>query len=289
MAFLNVGSSDALLRRSCLATTFHFEPSPQTYFSALIDLARGSSAGDDAALNWFVVHLDDDGGRSMLDAATAAIEAAGDTLTGSAAVVLNSPSYFQQFASIEGAETDAVIVVLPAAEQLTFMGQFEDAGGEAVLAPYPYPVTQTRNFLAASADYGVALEVPRLLAWETSLADGGAGELNRLFTSRWGQPMDPTAWTAFEALMALQQAAVAARAGDAEAVLDYLSRPGVVLDTAKGSLRFSNDNQLRQRVYAVKVNPDAEWGINFSDKIAVATLVRVIENEVPDGSTVCAD
>ena len=292
--FLNVGSSEALPRQRCLATSFHLEPAPERYLAAMIDLygssgtvekvpggssgrADADMAGSDAAqtLSWFVVHVDDDEGAAMAALALRTVEAAGDLTVGTAAVDPQAPTYQGLFPDIEAAGTDAVMVILPAAAQLTFLGQYRDAGGQARLAPYPYPVTQTRNYLAASIDYGVGAALPRLLAWETTLADGDAADLNARFTSRWGQPLDPTAWTAYEAVQILAQTAVAARSSSPSDLLAQLSS-GASFDTAKGSLTFDAAHQLQQQLYAVMPVPGAEWGITLGDKLGLALLHRTL-------------
>src|SRR5690606_3507931 len=189
-----------LLRNQCEPTTFHVEPSPETYLNAMLALTHKQGApGKSQAIGWFVVHLQGESGSALSDLAQQLITDNGDRVVGSAGVELNTPSYRGVTDAIDASAAEAVMVLLPAAEQLTFMGQYQDLGGESLLAPYPYLVTQTRNFLAATLQYGVPTTLPRLLSWETTLADGRAGALNTRFTSRWGQPLDPPAWTTYEA------------------------------------------------------------------------------------------
>lgn len=271
---LNSGSSEALARRVCSATSFHLEPAPEQYFNAMAEL-YGSLAQGGA---WFVVHVDDDEGRSMLDVATATISGANGSVVGSAAVEPDAPTFYGIFDEIAATRADVVAVVLPAPAQLTFMGQFEDNGGSAMLAPYPDPVTQTRNFLAASQDYGVGLGLPRLAAWESTLADGSARELNVRFTSRWGQPLNPTGWSTYEAVNILAQAARAAGSASPDELVAQLSS-ATPFDTSKGSATFDTSHRLSQQLYAVVPVPDAPWGITLGEKSGVARLFRSLPRE----------
>ena len=284
IAFLNVGSSDVLLRERCEPTTFHVEPSPETYLNALLLLTHEEASADDGeGVSWFVVHLEDERGAALSGLAQRLIAANGDLVAGSADVALNTPTYGAVVDEISASAAEAILVLLPAAEQLTFMGQYDDFGGDAILAPYPYIVTQTRNFLAATLEYGITASLPRLLSWETTLADGRAGALNSRFTSRWGQPLDPPAWTTYEALMILEQAALATRSSSADDISAYLADPANTFSTAKGSLAFTPDHQLQQRIYAVTLDPAGKWGLAVTQKVGVARLAAVLDAEPPSG------
>jgi quinoprotein dehydrogenase-associated probable ABC transporter substrate-binding protein len=285
LPFLNVGSSDELLRRQCLPTTFHIEPSASAYFSAMLEVY--APPAEEAPRSWFVVHLDDEAGLAMLDSATRAIAAHRDTLAGAVGVDLMLPTYYHLFPAIEASGADGLLVILPPAEQLTFMGQYQDDGGTAVLAPYPDAVTQTRNFLAATTEYGVDLHHPRVVAWETTLADGRAGQLNERFTTRFGQPLDPTGWTTYEALMMLWRTATTVGTSDPAALIDHLAAPGSTFETAKGTLKFSSAHDLAQQLYAV-VPVQGAWGVNLSQKLAAATLFRTLPAQLLDDTSGCA-
>ena len=284
LPFLNVGSSDERFRRQCLPTTFHIEPSASAYFSAMLEV-YADPAGE-AQRSWYVVHLDDEAGLAMLDSATRAIAAHGDELVGEVGVDRLLPSYYHLFPAIETAGADGVMVILPPAEQLTFMGQYGDDGGAAVMAPYPDAVTQTRNFLAATTEYGVDLHHPRIVAWDTTLVDGRAGRLNQRFTTRFGQPLDPTGWTTYEALMLLWRAATAVGSSEPVVLVEHLAAPGSTFEPAKGTLSFSPAHELTQQLYAV-VPVEGAWGVNLTQKLAAATLYRTLPAELLDGTSGC--
>src|SRR5690606_36324491 len=85
------------------------------------------------------------------------------------AAASGDPTFEGAFRRLAESGANAVMVLLPPTEQLVFMGGYRDRGGQAFLSPYPFDAAQTRNFLAASAEYGVAFDAPRVLAWETTL------------------------------------------------------------------------------------------------------------------------
>lgn len=280
--FLNIGSSSAELLEQCRATTFHVEPSARTYLDAMVRLYRPGAlerlasseelVASAPAQTWYLVHEDNPAGLALARSATEAITAHGDDVVGSVALERLRPTYFDLFPAIEASGADVVLVMLHAGDQLTFMGQFEDAAAPGLLAPYPQQVTQTRNFLAAIADYRIGVDVPRLMAWETTLGDGQAGDLNTRFTSRWGQPMDSSAWTAYQALRMVQQAAVSTHSSNPLDLAAYLSDPATGFDTAKGRLAFDDNHELSQVLYVLLADPSAPWGFTLTDKLAVAVL-----------------
>lgn len=284
LPFLNVGSSTELFRRQCPATTFHVEPSAGAYLSAMLEVYSPPIAEGPTA--WYVVHLDDAAGSAMLDRASQAVTTRGDEVAGEVGVDVLLPTYYHLFPAIEASGADGVMVLLPPAEQLTFMGQYRDAGGTALLAPYPDAVTQTRNFLAAITEYGIDLDHPRVVAWDTTLEDGRAGILNERFTQRFGQPLDPTAWTTYEALMLLWHAATAVGTNDPTALVAHLSDPASTFETAKGTLSFSPSHELAQQLYAV-VPVAGAWGVNLSQKLGAATLYRTLPADLLDDSSAC--
>lgn len=286
--FLNVGDPGLLLRAECTPMTFHVEPSAGTYIDAMIGWYRDAPLGaSGASQRWFVIAEESTEHGLRLDRALAGIEAAGDALAGNALVPRERPTYYDVLDEIAAVEADAVMVLLEPADQLAFMGQAQDLKLAVRLAPFPDPVTQTRDFLASSIRYGVASDVPRIVSWETTLTREAAEDLVARFTSRWGQPMDPTAWNAYQAVRALHDAAV--RTGSLTPVVlgAYLASPGAYLTTAKGpgvSFR-TTDHELRQPLYVVEPDPTGEWGVLLSQRIGVAHLL----GQMPDVPEVASD
>lgn len=286
--FLNVGDPSLTLRAECNPMTFHIEPSAGTYIDAMIGWYREAPLGArNASQRWFVIAEESTEHVLRLERAVAGIEVAGDTLAGYALVPSERPTYYDLLNEIAAVQADAVMVLLEPADQLAFMGQAQDLHLAVRLAPFPDPVTQTRDFLAASVRYGVASDVTRIVAWETTLTGGAADDLVARFTSRWGQPMDPTAWNSYQAVRALHDAAV--RTGSLTPVVlsAYLASPGAYFKAAKGpgvSFR-SADRELRQPLYVVEPDPAADWGVLLSQRIGVARLV----GQIPDVARAASD
>ncbi len=277
--FLDVGSGDPELAGGTPWNVFHVAPSPEQYVTALARAVR-ERAGE-RPLDWFVVQVDEPGGEELGRTAVETLYTLGERVVDGIAVARGDPTFESAYRRLAESGANAVVVILPPEDQLVFMGGYRDRGGEALLAPYPYDATQTRNFLAASAEYGVAPDAPRVLAWETTLADGRAGDFNARYTSRFGQPADPTAWTTYEALRVLQQAAIRARSDDPHALADVLSR-GTPFTTAKGTLAFDESHQLAdQTLYVTRIDPDSRWGPTLSQQVSAARLERTLVPQEP--------
>lgn len=275
--FLDVGSAYPATAEGTTWNVFHVAPSPAGYVAALARALR-ERAGD-MPLDWFVVQVDDPLGEELGRLASATLFELGERVVDGIAVDRADPTFEGAYRRLAESGANAVLVILPPAEQLVFMGGYRDRGGEALLAPYPYDAAQTRNFLAASVEYRVAPETPRVLAWETTLVDGSAGEFNQRYTSRFGQPADPTAWTTYEALRILQQAAARARSDDPRALAEVLAS-GVPFTTAKGALAFDEAHQLAdQTLYVSLVDTSVEWGPTLSEQVSAARLVRTLVPE----------
>lgn len=275
--FLDVGSSGPSLRNDAAWNTFHVAPSAADYVTALARATR-ERAGDEP-LDWFVVHLNEPEGVELGRTAVETLHALGERVVDGIAVERTDPTFDGAYRRIAESGATAVLVILPPTEQLVFMGGYQDRGGQALLAPYPDDAAQTRNYLAANVEYGVAVEAPRVLAWETTLVDGRAGDFNERYTSRFGQPADPTAWTTYEALRIVQQAAELAGTDDPRALAEALAS-GARFATAKGVLSFDGSHQLAgQTLYVSVLDPAAVWGPNLSQQVAAARLARTLVPE----------
>lgn len=116
-------------------------------------------------------------------------------------VAAGEPLFPAVFSRLDTVGADLVVLFLDAAAQLGFLSQYEARGTGIPLTAFPVPATQTRAF------YGAALEAApeagageRLALWEATLAEDGAAEINERFSSRWGTPMDPAAWSAYSTI-----------------------------------------------------------------------------------------
>ncbi|MEJ2668474.1 MAG: ABC transporter substrate-binding protein, partial [Deinococcales bacterium] len=259
--FLNIGSSSLAVRAECLPTTFNVEASAGMYMDALV---RWYSGPQERKKRWFIVYYDTADGRALKDRALMSVaKVSGATVVGSAAVPAGSPYYQPQFKLMESSHADVVLSLLGAVDQITFEGELQSIGPRLAIAAYPDPVSQTRdylgalNFRASTAGLG-----DRVALWDTSLSDPAAAKtLNANYTGRWGQPMDPTAWSAYEAVNILHQAALKAGSIDPAKIMAVLNDPSVTFDGAKGpGISFRAwDHQLRQPLYIIRIDPKATW------------------------------
>jgi hypothetical protein len=160
-----------------------------------------------------------------------------------------------------------------------------EAGRAWATAALPTPVTQTRDFLAASrAPQPVGVTDQRLLTWEPTLATADARGLNERGAGRSGQPLDPTGWAAYQAIVAYHGAVVAAGSLDGVAVRAQLVDPGHVVHSTKGDgVGFRPwDHQLRQPLYVTELDAEAPWGDAVSRRLAVGRLVAIVPDTVDE-------
>jgi len=276
--FFNVGDPADRLRNDCApGFTFHVEPSQAMFLDALV--AWYAALG---RRRWFLI--DDPGHsggvRGRFEAALAR-HGRGGELVAAVEVREGQPLYFDEMRAMRETDADVVLLSVFVRDEIYLRHLISEAGPVAVAA-LPGPVTQTRDFLAASrVPLPPGVRDQRVMTWETTLADDLAGPLNQRGTTRRGQPFDPAGWATYQAIRAYHQGVVEAGSRDPVAVRARLTDPDRDLVSPKGAgVRFRAwDHQLRQPLYVVEVDPDAPWGMLVSARLAVASLVGVL----PDG------
>ena len=89
----------------------------------------------------------------------------------------------------------------------------------------------------------------------------GAEDFNERFHSRFSEPADPTAWTAYAAVRMIVQSVLKTGTQDPMALIRYLEAPTTTFEVNKGAnVSFRPwDHQLRQPVFTVKIDQDIEW------------------------------
>jgi branched-chain amino acid transport system substrate-binding protein len=261
--FFNIGTSSDLLRgKACNRYTFHVEASDAMYMDALLDwfsrsgfrrclFVQADSSEHEAhyqrARHTFENKIDESEVDRVLVSAT-------------------QPVFLEVLEEVRAADIDIVVLLLDAASQLVFLGQYSDMGLEAPVTSFPSAATQTRDFYAAlqrtapeaGSGYRVAL-------WEPTLSAHGAEELNERFLGRWGMPMDSPAWAAYQAIKMLYEATSSTGTFEAPQIIDYLEGSHTSFDVHKGAGTSFRpwDHQLRQPLYLVKINREAErpWNL----------------------------
>lgn len=281
--FFNIGSpNDALRGAACSPYTFHVEASAAMYLDVLVDWYTRLGHN-----RWFIVHEGSEAGAALHQRARKALRAwqRGAEVVGTAAVVQEQPVYLEELEQARGADANVILLLLEAQDQIAFLSQQESVGLDMAVAPFPDPVTQTRNYHAAiQYRAGTAGSGYRAALWDTTLAAHGAKDLNERFMSRWGKPMDPPAWAAYQAVKLLTEAVIATRTLDSATLIAYLESPAAVFDIQKGPATSFRpwDHQLRQPLYLVEATPGAEWGggVRLSEQVNIVTL----KGEVPASS-----
>lgn len=266
--FFNIGSaSDALRGAACNRYTFHVEASAAMYIDALTDWYVRA-----AFRRWYYVYPDTESGRALYERARFALTERhfGAEEVGSAAVAENEQDFTGVLSSVRDAGAEVVMLLTDPVSQLSFLGEYDNTDLTAEVAGFPDATTQTRTFLAASTNgaprsgsgYRAAL-------WEAKIDAYGARELNVRFRERWGQPMDGPAWAAYQSVKMLYETASFGGGVEADNVLAYLENPGTNFDVYKGiGVSFRPwDHQLRQPLYLVKINPEAETALELADLV----------------------
>jgi branched-chain amino acid transport system substrate-binding protein len=267
--FFNIGDVSRSLRQECRPTTFHIEASAGMYLDALVEWFS------DRGQRWFVVHPDDDEGEALLERAEEAIRrhGKGGRLVGAVPVAVEQPAYYEELAAIEESNAEVVLLLLSPADQMAFMGQQQTVGPDVAFAPFPHPVAQTRDFLAASRSAAAAGDTDRVLLWETTLEEGEAGTLNQRYMSRWGLPLEPAGWASYLAVRLLSQSVEATGSTDSAGLIAYLESPDTSFQAKNTELSFRPwDHQLRQPLYVVEVIPTAEWQRTLTNVVSFARL-----------------
>lgn len=270
---VNIGcSSDSLRGASCNGYTFHLEASTAMYLDALIEgFARFG------VRRWFVVYLDSDEGTARYRSTLQAIQKYQGSEAGSAKVNPEERVFAGVLQAIRKTRPEGVLVLAGAADQLSFFAEYNEADLGIPITGFPDPVAQTRlffNSLITAAPKAAAGY--RAMLWETTLK-GTAEGLNERFMSRFGQPLDPSAWAAYQAIKLLLEAAV--RVGtEASKIINYLESPRTTFDLAKGpGVSFRPwDHQLRQPLYLVKLSSEPALGQQLSRRVNLAGLAATL-------------
>ncbi len=157
---------------------------------------------------------------------------------------------------------DMLMLLVNGSEQLRVMGELDKAGIAMATTGFPYPETQTREFFAASAKIAPKLGTGhRAVAWEASIDAYGAREYNARYRLRFnGAPKESPAWAIYHAVKILYETALTVGSVDPKAIMANLLDPQSVFDLHKGiGVSFRPwDRQLRQSLYLVKINSEAE-------------------------------
>lgn len=268
--YMNVGSSaDVLRNEQCQPTMFHVEPSAAMYLDAMAGWYVRSGLR-----NWYFVRDDTEESGAQLARIQQGLrerhfgaQSVGERVVDVAGDAAGLDSLAQD---VTRSRADLVVLLLPAAAQLTVLTALEEAGLDLMVTGFPYPEAETRTFYAASREAAPNLGTGhRISSWEATLDAYGARELNARYRQTYGEPMDASAWSVYQGVKILYEAAFFGGTTEAESVLAYLENPQAVFDVWKGiGTTFRPwDGQLRQSLYLAKIDATAE------DLFTLASLV----------------
>ena len=273
--FLNIAAVDDTLRgEACRRTTFHVEASESMYVDAAVDWFLGGGTQ-----RVFVVHEADAAGDALAQRVAEKVAAADGEgrVVGRAAVDRGQFVYADAISAAVEADADLVVLLLGSPEdQALFTSQATGSGLNAITG-LTSPMSQTRPFLhrlrSVNSEAG---RTPRVVLWEPSLEEGAAGELNERYASRTNEPMEPTAWAAYAAVVILDEALAAVGESTADSLVAYFEGEATSFDVGKTtdvSFRPWN-HQLRQELYVVQAIEGASLGRRVAERMAFAEALR---------------
>lgn len=255
--FLNVGaSSDSLRNDACQATTFHMEPSAAMYIDAIAGWYVRAGFR-----SWFVLSDGSDESRAQQAHLTQTLAERhfGIRQVADETMPAGGPVPDDLVAEIARTGADFVLLLMDAEDQLAVMAALDDAGLDMQVTGFPYPDTQTRTyFVAMQAEAPTIGTNNRVTAWEATLDAYGAREMNARYRQQFREPMDTTAWSTYQAVKVLYEAAFFGGSLDADAVVAFMAAPTSVFDVYKGiGTSFRPwDRQLRQTLFLDKISDD---------------------------------
>jgi ABC-type branched-subunit amino acid transport system substrate-binding protein len=284
--FFNIGSSETSLRRLSLRRfTFHIEASAAMYLDAMV--SWGASQG---YRRWFIVHEDTEEGSFLARRAAWAVDCHGDggaSVVGAASAIPRQPFYGPQLDAARNEGADAILVLLSDVDQVAFVAQQANLDPIIPAVLFPHPNTQTRDYMAAFREMTRRSGADsRFVLWDPTLELNGAAEFNTRYISRWADPADPPAWSAYHAIKIVYEAAFAVGTADGPTLVDYLENGDREFDLLKGSGTSFRpwDHQLRQPIYLTRIDNNAEWDRQVpSSRVAIAHYAATLPDDVSPG------
>jgi ABC transporter substrate binding protein (PQQ-dependent alcohol dehydrogenase system) len=272
--FMNIGCpSDALRGEGCRPLSFHVEASAAMYLDAIMGWFVRSQYR-----TWHLVHEDSEEGHALAARAGEALAQRhwGGREVGRTVVRPRAQDFQEATRAIKADGPDAVLVLTDWLAQLDFLAIYESANLTHPVVGFPEPSTQLRDFFASSRQIAPSAGAGhRAVLWEATLDAYGARELNARFGSRWGKPMDPPSWAAYQACKIAYEAALFGGTLEGVGLAEYLTSERAVFDVHKGiGVSFRPwDHQLRQSLYLVKIEPAGAPGHGLRHSLKRASLV----------------
>ena len=255
--FINLAApADSLRGEECASFTFHLAPSAAMYIDAIGGFYVRANFRD-----WVAVVADDEESQAQLERTRWMLDNRHFGAEISDTIAFDADNPEAAAASAAGSSADLVLLLLPAADQLSFLAAYDDEGGTAETTGFPWPEAQTRAFYLAAEETAPDTGAGRrVTAWSATLELYGARELNARYLARWDEPMQFGAWSTYQAIKIFFEANTFAPGTRGAELRDYLGEPETVYDVWKGigSTFRPWDQQLRQSLHLVEIDPDSE-------------------------------
>jgi ABC-type branched-subunit amino acid transport system substrate-binding protein len=246
-------------------------PDVDTWLRALLSVAEPEGAA------WLIVHAADTEGEYRLERAREVLTAAGPAKVQASAIDPAAPRYGEALDALRDNPDATVLLLLDWQLQLDFLGRLESSGLDVEVFTLPDSVSMTREFygmLRAAAPNYARLQ---LALWEATLETPEAQALNSRYLAHYGEPMDPPAWAAFEAVRLVYEAIVATQGGSAAELLAFLTEAAELNVDKDAPVRFDPESlELLQPLYAVRIMPYEAEASLLDKKLGRAQLELVI-------------
>lgn len=252
--FINIAAPAEDLRAAfCGGPALHVEAGAGTYLSALAGFYRKQGRR-----RWHLIHQDDPAGRALLAQAQADLPRAGAEIAGISRVTGDSTLFRPALAELKDSGADAALMLTDWLVQLNLLATAESQGAAVPITGFPWAAAQTREFYNRARQLAPTLgPSPRVALWEARLDTPEAAALSADFLARWRVPMDAPAWAAQAALRMGADAAQATGSTGGADLAAWLSDPARRPAIGKDAAFDRANGQLRQPLYAVRINPAA--------------------------------
>lgn len=252
--FINIAAPAENLRSEfCAGPVLHVEAGAGTYLSALVGFYQGQGRR-----RWHLIHQDDQAGQALLAQARSVLPRRGAEIAGISRVTGDSTLFRQALAELKDSGADAALMLTDWLVQLKLLATAESEGAAQPVTGFPWAATQTREFYNRARQLAPTLAPsPRVALWEARLDSPRATALSADFLARWRVPMDAPAWAAQAALRMAADAAEATGSTRGSDVAAWLSDPARRPALGKDAAFDQADGQLRQPLYAVRINAAA--------------------------------
>lgn len=255
--FLNIAApADSLRNAQCSAYTFHIAPSAAQYLDAIGGWYIRAGFRD-----WFIVVGEDQESQDQLQRTLWMLNNRHFGARERGIFTMAPGQAEEAAAQAARADVQLVLTLLPADQQLEFLAAYEAEGAPATVTGMPHPDAQTREFFLAAHEASPTRGAGhRAIGWAATLDAYGARELNARYLARWDEPMELAGWGAYQAVKIFYEADTFSGGLRGTELRDYLLDENTVYDIWKGlGASFRPwDHQLRQSLYLIEVDPEAE-------------------------------